>query len=136
MTITGTDFSGVTKVAFGAVPATNFSVVSTTEITAVTPAQAAGTRPVLVTTHLRGNESAGGRPRLVQLRRRHAGGGIGLSPIRPGLVMRVAAGRELQRSHDVGKGFAAVGVFRWRGWEDALAQYMPVILVPEQRSTR
>ena len=62
VTISGTDFSGVTKVAFGAVPATNFTVVSTTEITAVTPAQAAGTRPVLVTTHLGGTSPPGGPP--------------------------------------------------------------------------
>jgi hypothetical protein len=60
VTITGSGFSGATKVAFGAVLATSFTVVSATEITAVTPPQAAGTRPVLVTTVLGGTSSAGG----------------------------------------------------------------------------
>ena len=50
VTITGTGFTGTTKVAFGAVAAVSFAVVSDTEITAVTPAQPAGTRVVYVTT--------------------------------------------------------------------------------------
>jgi hypothetical protein len=62
VTITGTGFGGATKVAFGAVLATNFTVVSATEITAVTPGQGAGTRPVLVTTALEGTSSSGGPP--------------------------------------------------------------------------
>ena len=50
VTITGTGFTGATKVDFGAVAATSFTVVSDTEITAVSPAQAVGTHDVLVTT--------------------------------------------------------------------------------------
>ena len=60
VTITGAGFSGATKVAFGGVLATNFTVVSATEITAVTPARAAGTRPVLVTTALGGTSPSAG----------------------------------------------------------------------------
>jgi IPT/TIG domain len=40
-TVTGTNFTGLTKVLFGAVAATSLTVVSATEITAVSPAQAA-----------------------------------------------------------------------------------------------
>jgi hypothetical protein len=50
VTITGTAFTGATKVAFGAVAATNFKVVSATEITAVSPAQAAAEHNIVVTT--------------------------------------------------------------------------------------
>jgi hypothetical protein len=50
VTITGTGFTGATKVAFGGVAATSFTVVSVTQITAVTPAGTVGTRNVLVTT--------------------------------------------------------------------------------------
>ena len=50
VTITGTGFTGAIKVDFGAVPATRFTVVSDTEITAVSPAQSVGTHDVLVTT--------------------------------------------------------------------------------------
>jgi hypothetical protein len=60
VTITGAGFSGATKVAFGGVLATNFTVVSATEISAVTPARAAGTRPVLVTTALGGTSPSAG----------------------------------------------------------------------------
>ena len=49
VTISGTDFMGTTKVAFGSVAATSFTVVSDTKITAVAPAQAVGTRAVTVT---------------------------------------------------------------------------------------
>jgi len=50
VTITGTGFTGATKVLFGTVAATSYSVVSSTQITAVTPAQSAGTHTVFVTT--------------------------------------------------------------------------------------
>ena len=50
VTITGTGFTGATKVLFGAVAATSFTVVSDTQITAVSPAQAAGTHSIYVTT--------------------------------------------------------------------------------------
>jgi hypothetical protein len=49
VTITGTGFTGATKVVFGAVAATSYSVVGDTEITAVSPAQAAGTNNIYVT---------------------------------------------------------------------------------------
>ncbi len=62
VTITGTGFSGATKVAFGALRATSFTVVSATQITAVTPAQPSGVRPVLVTTALGGTSASGGPP--------------------------------------------------------------------------
>ncbi len=39
MTVTGSGFTGATKVAFGGVTATSFNVVSDTQITAVSPAQ-------------------------------------------------------------------------------------------------
>ncbi|MGE0601944.1 MAG: IPT/TIG domain-containing protein [Dehalococcoidia bacterium] len=48
--ITGTGFTGATGVAFGATPATDFDVDSDTQITATSPAHAAGTVDVLVTT--------------------------------------------------------------------------------------
>jgi len=44
VSITGTGFTGATKVAFGTIAATTFSVVSSTTITAVSPAQAASTQ--------------------------------------------------------------------------------------------
>jgi hypothetical protein len=50
VTITGANFTGATKVVFGAVAATSFTVVSSTEITAVSPAQAAGFHNIYVTT--------------------------------------------------------------------------------------
>ena len=46
--IRGTDLSRVNKVMFGAVPATNFTVNSATQITAITPAQAPGDVQVTV----------------------------------------------------------------------------------------
>lgn len=48
--ITGTNLTGATVVDFGSVAATSFSVISSTEIEAVDPAQAAGTVNVTVTT--------------------------------------------------------------------------------------
>jgi hypothetical protein len=42
VTITGTNFTGVNGVTFGAKPATSFTVVSDTQITVVTPASAKG----------------------------------------------------------------------------------------------
>jgi hypothetical protein len=49
VTITGTGFLGTTTVDFRALPATGVVVVSSTEITAVVPAQAAGVDNVFVT---------------------------------------------------------------------------------------
>jgi glucose/arabinose dehydrogenase len=49
VTITGSGFTGATRVAFGGVAATSFSVVSDTQITAVSPAQAAGAHHIVVT---------------------------------------------------------------------------------------
>ena len=49
VTITGTGFSGATVVDFGTLPATNVVVVSATQITATSPAAAAGTVDVTVT---------------------------------------------------------------------------------------
>ena len=50
VTITGTGFTGATGVTFGGVAATNVSVISSTSITATTPAGSAGTASVVVTT--------------------------------------------------------------------------------------
>jgi hypothetical protein len=53
ITITGTGFTGVTTVTFGLVPATSFTFVSDTQITAVTPpGTAGGTVNVRITTPL------------------------------------------------------------------------------------
>lgn len=48
VTLTGTEFTGVTAVRFGAVSATSFTVVSNTSITAVVPAGTAGPAPIKV----------------------------------------------------------------------------------------
>lgn len=48
--LTGTDFTGATAVTFGGVAAASFTVNSSTQITAVTPALAAGAKDVSVTT--------------------------------------------------------------------------------------
>jgi hypothetical protein len=48
VTVTGTGFTGATRVAFGGVVATSFSVVSDTQITAVSPAQPAGAHHIVV----------------------------------------------------------------------------------------
>jgi hypothetical protein len=50
VTISGTDFTGASAVSFGAAPAAAFTVNSETQITAFTPAAAAGTVDVRVTT--------------------------------------------------------------------------------------
>jgi hypothetical protein len=50
VTITGTNFTGATAVHFGAIAATNVVVHSATMITATSPAHAAGTVNVTVTT--------------------------------------------------------------------------------------
>ncbi|MEU4317677.1 ice-binding family protein [Nocardia fluminea] len=47
--LTGTNLTGVTAVSFGGTPATSFTVNSSTQITAVTPAHAAGAVQVTVT---------------------------------------------------------------------------------------
>ena len=60
MTITGTGFTGATKVLFGTVAATSFTVVSSTQITAASPARAAGEYDVFVTTP-RGHQCQGDR---------------------------------------------------------------------------
>lgn len=51
VTITGTNFTGATSVTFGGSAATGVTVVNSTMITATTPAHAAGTVSVVVTTH-------------------------------------------------------------------------------------
>lgn len=48
--LTGTDFTGVTAVSFGGIAAASFTVNSSTQITAVTPALTAGAKDVSVTT--------------------------------------------------------------------------------------
>ncbi|MEU0674680.1 IPT/TIG domain-containing protein [Streptomyces sp. NPDC006172] len=50
VTLTGTNFTGATEVRFDDVAATSFTVNSATQITAVTPAHAAGAAAVTVTT--------------------------------------------------------------------------------------
>src|SRR5437762_12909825 len=50
VTLTGCGFTGATAVTFGATPATTFTVNSDTKITATSPAHAAGTVDVRVTT--------------------------------------------------------------------------------------
>jgi hypothetical protein len=50
VTITGTGFTGATAVTFGGTAATSFTVVSDTSITATSPARAAGTVFIRVTT--------------------------------------------------------------------------------------
>jgi hypothetical protein len=50
VTIKGTDLTGATNVIFGTVPATSFTVSSSTKITAVAPAEGAGAHDVTVTT--------------------------------------------------------------------------------------
>ncbi|OBT38906.1 hypothetical protein VE00_11176 [Pseudogymnoascus sp. WSF 3629] len=48
--ITGTGLTGTTSVNFGTTPATSFTVVSDTEIDAITPAHLVGTVPINITT--------------------------------------------------------------------------------------
>jgi hypothetical protein len=48
--VTGTGFTGATKVSFGSTKASSFTFVSDTEVIAVSPAETAGTRHVTVTT--------------------------------------------------------------------------------------
>jgi hypothetical protein len=50
VSLKGTGFNGASQVLFGAVPASSFSVSSSTRITAVAPAEAAGAHDVTVTT--------------------------------------------------------------------------------------
>ena len=50
VTITGSGFTGTTAVLFGNVAAASFNVLNSTTIVAITPAQAAGTHSVTVTT--------------------------------------------------------------------------------------
>jgi len=50
VTIIGTNLNGATAVTFGGAAATGVSVVSPTQITAITPVHAVGTVPVVVTT--------------------------------------------------------------------------------------
>jgi hypothetical protein len=50
VTITGTDLTGASAVAFGSTPAASFTVVNSTTITAVSPARPAGIVDVRVTT--------------------------------------------------------------------------------------
>jgi uncharacterized protein (TIGR03437 family) len=55
--LTGTNLTGATAVSFGGTPATSFSVDSDTQITAITPADAAGA--ILVTVATPGGTSNG-----------------------------------------------------------------------------
>ncbi|WP_330228880.1 IPT/TIG domain-containing protein [Nocardia sp. NBC_00508] len=50
VTLIGTGFTGASAVSFGATPATSFTVISGTQISAVVPARAAGSAAVTVTT--------------------------------------------------------------------------------------
>ncbi|MGW4771297.1 IPT/TIG domain-containing protein [Nocardia sp. NPDC004278] len=50
VTLTGTALTGATAVSFGGTPAISFSVDSASQITAVSPAEAAGTVLITVTT--------------------------------------------------------------------------------------
>ncbi|MFG2191694.1 IPT/TIG domain-containing protein [Streptomyces sp. NPDC048639] len=50
VTLAGSGFTGATQVSFGALPATSFTVVSDTQISAVTPAACPGAAAVTVTT--------------------------------------------------------------------------------------
>jgi hypothetical protein len=59
VTITGTNFASVTAVQFGANAATSFIVNSTTQITAASPAGAAGTVDVTVSTTVGGTSATG-----------------------------------------------------------------------------
>jgi hypothetical protein len=61
--VTGSGFTGATAVAFGAYPATTFTVNSDTQITAVAPAQPAGTVDVTITTAA-GTSSTGAADRF------------------------------------------------------------------------
>jgi hypothetical protein len=63
VTITGSNFTGATAVMFGLVPAASFTVVSGTQITAVSPPQAAGTVDIIVTTYA-GTSAAGSSDRF------------------------------------------------------------------------
>ena len=50
MTVTGTNLTGTSSVEFGSSAATSFTVVSNTEVKAVSPAEGAGTVSVTVST--------------------------------------------------------------------------------------
>ena len=50
VTLTGTGFTGATSLTFGGTAATNLNVVSSTSVTAVTPAHATGAVDVVITT--------------------------------------------------------------------------------------
>jgi hypothetical protein len=50
VTITGANLTGTTAVTFGGVPAASITVDSSTQLTVVTPAHAAGQTSVVVTT--------------------------------------------------------------------------------------
>src|SRR5262249_9791428 len=50
VTLTGTDFTGASEVTFGGVPGTALNVVDATTISVTTPAHAAGSVDVIVTT--------------------------------------------------------------------------------------
>ena len=50
VTVTGTGFTGTIAVNFGSIPATNLTVVSDTQLTVTSPANAIGTVDVTITT--------------------------------------------------------------------------------------
>src|ERR1700687_1457413 len=58
VTVSGSGFTGVTSVNFGTTAATSFTIVSDTQITAVSPAHAAGIVDVTVTTPARTSAAA------------------------------------------------------------------------------
>jgi hypothetical protein len=70
VTITGTQFTGAGAVLFDGEAATSFTVNSDTQITAVTPAHAAGTVTITVTTPAGSAESASGFTYIETPRRR------------------------------------------------------------------
>lgn len=59
VTINGQNFTGATSVTFGGTPCTSFTVVSATQITCVTPPNAAGVVEVVVTTPVGSNVTTG-----------------------------------------------------------------------------
>jgi hypothetical protein len=71
VTVKGTGFSGATQVLFGTVPASSFSVSSSTRITAVAPAEAAGTVDVVVTTTTNGTSKTSSDDQFTYRNRSH-----------------------------------------------------------------
>ena len=87
VTITGTGLTGATAVSFGGTAATGVVVVNATSVTAVSPAHAAGTADVTVTTA--GGISATGAGDVFTYTAPSGGGG-GPAPTTPAAPVRVA----------------------------------------------